>query len=214
MPLARVACVAVHGSPYGSLRTMLWAVSQAVGIRPDVDPPAPRHGIRSVLSIPGLGGRGTGRLRPQATSISTAHTIRKFILRAPLEPCPWLPRPSTEPTHRAGHALHRARHRRAHHARTTRCSMAAAPSPLPRRTERCLFDAARYTTRVPCTGLHLGGTHGMPLSAANMCAMHGKQLHVPWSCIGEKRVRERRAQVEQRGCRARTWPARPWAAWP
>ena len=46
---------------------MLWAVSQAVGIRPDVDPPAPRHGIRSVLSIPGLGGRGTGRLRPQGT---------------------------------------------------------------------------------------------------------------------------------------------------
>ena len=41
--------VAITDPADGSLRTMLWAVSRAVGNPPDVEPPVPRHGIRSAL---------------------------------------------------------------------------------------------------------------------------------------------------------------------
>ena len=71
LPRMRVACVAVHGSPCGSLRTMLWADSQAVENRPNVDPAATRDRIRSVLSIPGLGSRGGGRVRPPGTLLTS-----------------------------------------------------------------------------------------------------------------------------------------------
>ena len=67
LPNTRAVCVAVHRSPYGSLGTMLWGVSRAVGNRPNVEPPVPRDRNPSYLSIPGLGRRGTGCRPPQGT---------------------------------------------------------------------------------------------------------------------------------------------------
>ena len=103
-----------------------------------------------------------------ATCISFVDTIRKFILRAPLAACPWPSRPSTEPGHRAGHALQRTCRPRAQSARTTRCSMAAAPSPLPRRTKRCQQMLPGTALRMPCTDLHRGNTHHMSVSVADV----------------------------------------------
>ena len=122
----------------------------------------------------------------RATSISTVDTIRKFILRAPLAACPWPSRPSTEPGHRAGHALQRTCRPRAQSARTTRCSMAAAPSPLPRRTKRCQQMLPGTALRMPCTDLHRGGTHGMPLSAANVRNNVSVELREPRAAAGPR----------------------------
>ena len=48
-------------SPYGSPGTLFWGVSRALVVRPNVEPPVPRHGIHSARSMGGSGGPGTGR---------------------------------------------------------------------------------------------------------------------------------------------------------
>ena len=91
------------------------------------------------------------------------------IVREPLAACPWPSRPSTEPAHRAGHALHRARllHalcRPAHDDaawlschRRHGCSSAAT----------CTMRSGTIA-RMACTGSHCGRTHHIPVSAPDV----------------------------------------------
>ena len=54
--------------------------------------------------------------------------------------------------------------------------------------------------RMPCTDSHRGNTHHMSVSVAAVRTNMGNCHWGPKRCLGGKRVREHRAQVEQRGC--------------
>ena len=114
-----------------------------------------------------VGEYNTRRSRALAAGyISTAYTIRKFMFLVTVAYRPWPPRPSTEPTGRNGHAVHRTGRGRALLARQTCRSMAAVPSSSPRLFRGDQNDMLLGTTHMAHTDLHRSTTQRMELSGA------------------------------------------------
>ena len=139
----------------------------------------------------------------RADYISTADTIRKFILRVSVAVCPWSPRPPTEPAGRADHALHRARRLRARLARQTRCSMAAVQLRHRRSSEVTLGDAVMHHMTSRRSASHRGGTqwHALSAAAVSLGAPEAAQVH--GSITASRAACKQCRPAEHDDCRAR-----------
>ena len=124
---------------------------------------------------------------------------------------PWPPRPSTEPTGRNGHAVHRSGRARARLARQARRSMAVVPSSSPRLFRGDQNDAAGHRARMARTDLHRGTTQRMALSGAahQAHACHAREGTSTITALVDLRIVG--ASCQHDGGRARAWLARPRA---
>ena len=143
------------------------------------------------------------QLGHRADYISTAYTIRKFILRVSVAVCPWSPRPPTEPAGRADHALHRARRLRARLARQARCSMAAVQLRHRRSSEVTLGDAVMHHMTSRRSASHRGRTqwHALSAAAVSLGAPEAAQVH--GSITASRAACKLRGPAEHDDCRAR-----------